>query len=484
MGRSTEDRAALATLRGSRWVGRINGFIRHPAYVVMLAVLTVISNLLGLDIYLYTGFILLGLYQCLFAPDLLGLMPIVILCYVAPSPANNPGSAANTDSIFLPENGGIYLFSILGVFIVFLLWRLITDPQIGGKAFLLAPRRLLSGMVLLGIAYLTSGLGMKEYATLWKQNLLFAALQFLAVLAAYYLFSGTVLWEKTRKDYMAWIGMCVGFVVLPQLLENYLSGRIFLEDSGTIDRELIYTGWGMHNNIGGMMAMMLPFPFYLARDGKHGWIYTVLAIVLMVGVVLSCSRTSIMVAAVAFLVCMALLLRRQETRRQNIRVCLVAGVVLAGCCLVFFDKLMDVFALFFQELFQVSQRDNLFVYGMKQFAEHPIFGGSFFPQGEYVPWDWSTSEAFSSFFPPRWHNTLVQVAASCGIVGLAAYAFHRFQTVRFLLRDRSPEKGYIAIYIAVLLACSLLDCHFFNIGPVLMYSMALAFAENIHRSQV
>ena len=30
----------------------------------------------------------------------------------------------------------------------------------------------------------------------------------------------------------------------------------------------------------------------------------------------------------------------------------------------------------------------------------------------------------------------------------------------------------------VLLVCSLLDCHFFNLGPVLLYSMGLAFAEN------
>ena len=42
------------------------------------------------------------------------------------------------------------------------------------------------------------------------------------------------------------------------------------------------------------------------------------------------------------------------------------------------------------------------------------------------------------------------------------------------------EKSFIGLSILVLLLTSLLDCHFFNIGPVLFYSMALAFAEKIN----
>ena len=64
-----------------------------------------------------------------------------------------------------------------------------------------------------------------------------------------------------------------------------------------------------------------------------------------------------------------------------------------------------------------------------------------------------------------------------GIVGLLAYGFHRYETVRMFLRDRTREKAFIACSIAVLLGCSLVDCHFFNLGPVLFYSVGLAFAE-------
>ena len=37
---------------------------------------------------------------------------------------------------------------------------------------------------------------------------------------------------------------------------------------------------------------------------------------------------------------------------------------------------------------------------------------------------------------------------------------------------------YTGFYILVLVGMSLLDCHFFNVGPVLFYSMALAVMEH------
>jgi len=72
---------------------------------------------------------------------------------------------------------------------------------------------------------------------------------------------------------------------------------------------------------------------------------------------------------------------------------------------------------------------------------------------------------------------VVQLLVSAGVVGLVAYLAHRVDTVVFFLKRRSRENSFIACSIIVLLITSLLDCHFFNLGPVLFYSAALAFAE-------
>lgn len=481
---STGVPSTVQRIRDLKPFSLMNDFMRHPAYIIVVAALTVVCNLLSLDILIYSFYLVLGIYIALFGIDVLPLMPLVIFCYVAPSPLNNPGSGNNEGSVFYPQNGGYIIYSILAIFVICLILRLVFDREIGGKRFLFTKRNLLPGMLLLGFAYLLSGLGMPEYPEIFSKNLLFSVIQFSSVILMYFIFSGAVKWDRTSREYLAWIGMCVGFVVLPQLLENYISGRAFLPGTDIIDRELMYTGWGMHNNIGGMMAMMLPFPFYLASQKKHGWIFTLLASILMLGVLMSCSRTSMIIGSVAYLGLMGLLLiRHPRYRIANLLVFFLVGGTVTGVCYLFFDQLRNVLDLFVKELFLISQRDNLLEYGTKQFLQHPIFGGSFFPQGEYVPWTWITSE-MGEFFPPRWHNSIVQVAASCGAIGLAAYGFHRFQTVRLLCRNTSAEKFYIAVYVGILLVLSLFDCHFFNVGPVLFYSMALAFGEKIEESKL
>ena len=60
---------------------------------------------------------------------------------------------------------------------------------------------------------------------------------------------------------------------------------------------------------------------------------------------------------------------------------------------------------------------------------------------------------------------------------MAAYLFHRVETAKMFLQKQSVGKAFIALSILTLLGTSLLDCHLFNVGPVLFYSMALAFAE-------
>ena len=92
--------------------------------------------------------------------------------------------------------------------------------------------------------------------------------------------------------------------------------------------------------------------------------------------------------------------------------------------------------------------------------------------------EWSQVAGFTDFFPPRWHNTWVQLLACCGLAGAAAYGFHRVQTLLLFRGKPEAEKVFIGLSLAALAVASLLDCHFFNLGPGMVYAMALAFVEN------
>ncbi len=449
-------------------INRINLFLASPPYIISVILLTAASNFFGLELVAYSIFALVAVYTCLLGKDLLPLMPLFICCYLAPSAANNPGR--NETSVFSGASG-IYLVCLAVVIVLSLTLRIIKQRQ---QFFCVRPK-LLSGMLILAGAYLLSGIGSAAYPGSITKNLLFALVQSGAILLPYWLFCCGVDWENVRRDYFAWLGFTAGGLLMCQVLWIYCAGTVVVD--GIIQRRHIYTGWGMYNNIGGMLAMMIPFAFCLATKYRKGWIGTVAGSAYLICLFLTCSRNSIIIGSLVFCVCVFLMLHYARNRRHNFIALVTVSVVIMLSLLLFRQPLLRLFSDLLSKGLDPSSRDDIYVEGFKLFSQAPIFGSSFFSPG-YQPWAWSTSEAFAGFIPPRWHNTVIQLLASCGVVGLGAYVFHRVQTVKLFLQRKTKENTFIACSLAVLLLSSLFDCHFFNIGPALFYSMALAFAEN------
>ena len=304
----------------------------------------------------------------------------------------------------------------------------------------------------------------------------------------YFIFTATIDWQSVRKDYFAWLGVIMGIVVCLQIFNIYITAGVIQD--GVINRSRILTGWGIYNNIGALVSMSIPFAFYLACKKKHNYIYLILATFLLMGLICSCSRGSIVggvfIYAFSFIVTFF--------KAENKKVFRISSAVLIGVvvilCLIFSSTLIELFKKVPSIIkntqdnsiaFNDSSRFKIYENGFYSFLNNPIFGESFYPTS-YVPYGFSTIESFSSFFPPRWHNTIIQILSSCGSVGIIAYGFHRFQTIKLIAKKPSMEKSFIGLSILALLLMSLLDCHFFNVGPTLIYSMMLAFAENIHQS--
>ena len=445
-------------------------FLASPRYILSVMLLTALSNLFGCELIVYTLFIGIAVYTCLWGKDLLPLAPLVFSSYIAPSIANNPGR--NPDSIFSPAKGGVLLLFLAALLIAVLILHMIRHRQ----RFFSRKPKLLSGMLFLAAAYLLSGIGSDAYPGSLGPNLLFAFLQGCALIVPYWVLWHGVDWKYVRKDYFCWIGFATGCVLVIEILGVYFSGKVIV--NGVIERQNIYTGWGMYNNMGGMLAMMLPFAFYLATKYRKGWIGTVVGSVFLIGILLTCSRTSIITGFCAYIACILLTLRHGKHRKSNS----LALIIICGCLLLAFILFHKPLLRLFSKLLELgadpSNRDTIFQDGLGIFKEYPLLGGSFFSPGK-KPWDWSNVDSFSAFFPPRWHNTFVQLLATCGIVGLLAYLSHRIQTVKLFYWKRSRENSFIGISLLILLICSQFDCHFFNIGPVLFYSMALAFTERL-----
>ena len=457
-------------VRTTRFCQSIDGFMRTPLYFVLLGILTAVSSLFSMELAVYTVIVLIGIFITLLGSDLLPLMPLAVLSYIAPSLGNNP--SVNKESLFYGWQG-IYLGICAGILILCLLVRLVTDPEIGQMAFLKCKRSLLSGMLILGIGYMLGGAFSGYYTAHGWRNALYAFLQFIAVFLCYYLFTGAVRWEKAPKFYLTWFAVCVGIVLLLQLYHVYAINQVLA--GPWIDRNKIYTGWGTYNNLGVLLAMAIPFACQLSREKKYGWAFEILALLMMLGVVMSCSRGSMVVAALIYPICFVLMLRKSTRRIPGLLHIFMIGILIVVAYL-YRERLLQLLRHILQYWMASSGRNQLYAEGWQQFLRFPIFGGTFFPV-DFSPLGGDSVPEFSSFFPYSWHNTPLQMLASCGIVGLLAYGFHRLQTIKLMLTRRSLEIAFISLSLFVLLATSLLDCHFFNCCPTLFYSMALAFAE-------
>ncbi|MBQ3529362.1 MAG: O-antigen ligase family protein [Oscillospiraceae bacterium] len=459
-------------------VQRIDQILYSPVYFVVLGGLTILSNVFSMELVAYTLLLATGIYVCLYGRDLLPIFPIFVFGYISPSRGNNPGLIDN--SVFSLQGGGIYLAILLTAFAVSLVYRVVTDPVFGGKKFLQKKRQLLSGMLVLGAAYAVSGVFSGQWAEYGWRNLLFAFLQLVAIAGLYYLLSGAVQWESAPKAYLFWTGISFGYVLLIELIAIYFKEDVIV--NGSIWRERIITGWGHYNSIGALFAMVIPLPFFLTGKGKYAWFAYLSAFLFCIGLLFTCSRGSIIVGVPIYLATYVLsVLHSRHARLQkwtHVLHALIIGTPIL-VLVVFNDELQQLFRNLPVIGTDASFRMRLdtYVEGFKQFAKFPVFGGSFFPLKEDL-YKWAlSSTTFGYLFPPRWHNTIIQLLATGGVVCFAAYLVHRVQTIKLFTSNFTTEKLFVALSFAALLLTSMGDCHFFNVGPVLIYSGALAIVE-------
>ena len=447
-------------------------FLYKPTYLLLCWALTVFANVFGAELFTYTCFVLIVLYLCLCGRDLLPIMPLAICSYIAPSRNSNPG--LSNDSLFAFSNGGLYIIILAALLIAALVYRLIRDPELGRSAFWKCKRTLLPGMLALAAGYLLSGLGSEQLTAIGPKNLLFSSIQAVSVILFYFILTGCVNWDKAPAGYLAWTGMCVGYVLLAELLFIYF--RYGVIQAGAIDRILIYSGWGHYNNIGALLAMMIPFPFFLTGKGKHTGLFYLSGLLFLAGVLFTCSRASMLCGVLAYLASYTISLLHSRRARANFAIHIFTALVILVVFILYHDDLLRLFRDLIGHGFKPGERFEGYAAGWQQFLNDPVFGATFYPVDESI-YSWSTSADFVAFFPPRWHNTFLQMLASCGVVGFAAYIFHRVQTFQLFLRNFSGKKMFAFVSMLTMLVTSMVDCHFFNVGPVLFYSAMLAFVE-------
>ncbi len=466
----------IRPLRKNKAVRLLNKFLYSPCYMLIVAGLMAVSNIFSLEFFVFYMYLGFAVCTVLFAPDCFPLMPMFCCGYMLFSARNNP--AAHYGEHFLSSDGAKARFiGLIAVIAVLLVTRTVFE-LVKKKRYQLRMPKLTWGFLLLGAAYVAAGLLSEHYS---PRTVIFGALQIVSLCITYYFFYYTVDWENRRGRDIAILLCAIGIGMIFEIAGMYCTPEVIEAiRSGTFIRTMLVSGWGVYNNVGGVAAIFIPAPFYLAAKHRGKLFWILLGFLFFASVIFTQSRGSILSGGTVLLlgILFMLIYSRGRARIFNL---VSTACLLAACGVVLYvlkDKLdPSVFLSLKQVGLDGAGRINMYKYGWERFCESPAFGNGFYIGEDVLVQHGQDTLPDKAFLPPRYHNTFVQLLASGGVVALIAYLFHRVQTILLVVKKRTPFKVFLGLSVLSILIGSLLDCHFFNFGPGLIYGVLLVSIE-------
>ena len=449
----------------------LNKFFKSLYFIILVTILMLISYFFGLEIVIYYVYTILGITIMLLCDDMFPTIPMICTGYMTVSKSQSP--IQNKQSVLTSKTFLINMIIIGIVLLIGLVLRLIMDlkyRKINRKP------QLLVGFILLTASMMLGGIFTKDYSL---RTVLYGLLVGVTLCICYFYLFYTVNWEKIRLDYLAYMFMFIGIGVGIETIHSYV-----MHDWGISEfhRSEIYTGWGVYNNVGGVICTCLGLTYYLAATKKNGWIYNIIAGIIMLFVILTQSRNSIIFGLLlSFLgTLLTIIFSIEKERLFNLLVTLVFIVGTAALILSSKELLLGIFGDLADKGLNDSGRFSIYKNGLEAFKVSPIVGNGFY-DFDHAPILYFEE---TSFLAPRYHNTVIQFLASTGIIGLLCYGYHRIQTIILLFKKISVVKIFITVSILAILFNSLLDCQLFNFGPGLHYGVLLVAFECLPHKKI
>lgn len=452
--------AQLPVLRHMAW------FFDSYYFPAVYAVLVFLCSVLGWEIAFFALTALAVVFICVFSRDSRPMLAFVFLTTYCISWKHTPQPPFSSD-FFYDSGVQTYLLCLGILLIVCMLFRFIVFPQ--DRNFF-KESKLRLGIALMVAALLLNGVFFGGYTI---ADLPFGLLIALSLFVFYIFFFHTMRTDENTVRYVAYIMVLASGVIFLQLAKIYIFDDIIVE--GSVNKDILVSGWGMSNNVGGMLGMLFPACFYMAvKSRRGGWAFYVLAFVFFGGVCLTLSRTSALVSGIVLVASAIYLSISKSNIRKFVRifncVVLVGGIVFL---IVMWDFIRELLAVYFDRGFSDSGRFFIWESGIKNFLRAPVFGVGFY---EPIAPDWSYNIE-NWIFPDMYHNLFIQMLASCGIFGIIALCVHLVQVLFAIKKSPNTQSLFCLIIFAGIFGMSLLDNHIFHIFPAFIYSVFLLLSE-------
>lgn len=453
-----------SNIRDNKIVKKLNQFLYSNFYIIFINILMLVSYFFNIEIIIYYIYMVLGILIMLLCDDMLPTVPMFCTGYMTISKINSP--IVNVASLLYSKTFLVNIIILGTITGAFLIARLVFSLKYNKKT---TKPKLTFGFIAFTFVMVIGGVFTKYYGI---KTILYGLLVGITLSFCYFYFFYTINFEKVRTDYIFYTFMVIGIAVGLELLDSYFS---FEWGSLVFHRDQIYTGWGIHNNIGGIICTCIGAGFYLSTEKKHSAFYTLCGVITYGLTILSQSRNAMGVGLLLLIASIVLtfVYNDRAGRRRNLIIHLLHFFILLVIVLIYKDKVITIFVDIIEKGIDDNGRFEMYRNGLSAYVSSPIIGTGFFD------YDHGISVFFkeNSFLAPRYHNTIIQIMASTGTIGLIGYGYHRYETFKMFFKNCSKEKIFLAMLLVAIIGTSLLDCQLFNFGPGLHYGTLLVFME-------
>lgn len=449
---------------------KLAGFFDGRIYPLLVAAMMFFAHVSALEFYVNILNVLLLAFGLCFANTVKPFIAVFLTYTYQISLQNTPSFPV--ESTYYTDGARPYI--IILMFIV----------GFGAFGYSLAARGVFRGIklrtlpliytsVALSAAFLLNGVFGGDFDL---RSTLYGAAQIISIIAVFYVFYLAFLKEDAQDilRYLIYLSLLIGLIVSLETLHLYLTSDVLFRDGAVVKDNVLY-GWGIWNNAGQKLTVVIPMLFLgvmRAKDKLSAWICFGVAALCLVCAVMTLSRTALILASVAFGCCAVISCFAGKNKKMMRIITLVGIVFVAVGFLILKDKIFAVLADYLERGMDDNGRFALWQYGVDSFLSSPIFGKGFF--GLHT-------ETFVSigFIPQMMHNTPIQLLAAMGAVGTVAYAAYRMDTVRPFLRAPSLDKTLVGISLLTVLCGSLLENFVFYVEPMFYFSVLLALVFRI-----
>lgn len=438
-------------------------------YPFVTAAVALFCYYLGLDVVIIYFIGITSILMLLLLDDLTPLISNFLFMNVMVSPQHAPATDAveNYNSYYFFHPAVLsFVIIIIVLMVAAIIFRIVMTIKKGN--FKLTPT--FFGLCAFAAVMILGGLFSKGYDPM---NLVFGAVMAALFLGIFSLMKDNLKISKENYEKIAYAFVALSALVIIELAVVYISKFNEIFSDGVISRgPLIGFGWGTYNQVGMLLLISIPAIFYLAGKNERGYLFFLYSVVVLFAAFMSMSRQAMLGSVVIYPLCLIILLIKGKNRMINAIITSVAAVCIIVLMGVFWNKLSELFSNIFNNLFSGSGRTKIWKEGIGEFVSAPFLG---------TGWYTDLADKFEglgkvgfSFIPEMYHDTFVQLLASCGIMGLAAYLVHRVQTVISFCKNVTLERTFIGVCVLALLIVNLFDNHLFYLFPTMVYASLIA----------